>query len=64
MEIVDQQTQQQISDLVNACRGYWELRGIAQKRRTEMRLELEQHLEQAVRDGKSKEGAAALDNEI
>ena len=30
MELVDQQTQQQISDLVNACRGYWELRGIPQ----------------------------------
>ncbi len=55
MEMVDQQTQQQISDLVNACGGYWELRGIAQERRTEMRLELEQHLEQAVRDGKSLE---------
>ena len=48
MNIVDQQTQQQISDLVNACGGYWELRGITQERRTEMRLELEQHLEQAV----------------
>jgi hypothetical protein len=55
MELVDQQTQQQISDLVNACRGYWELRGIPQARRNEMRLELEQHLEQAVRDGKSLE---------
>ncbi len=55
MELVDQQTQQQISDLVNACRGYWELRGIPQDRRNEMRLELEQHLEQAVRDGKSLE---------
>ena len=39
MEMVDQQTQQQISDLVNACRGYWELRGIPQDRRNEMRLE-------------------------
>ncbi len=24
MNMVDQQTQQQISDLVNACGGYWE----------------------------------------
>jgi hypothetical protein len=55
MERVDQQTHQQISDLINACGGYWELRGIAQDRRKEMQLELEQHLEQAVRDGKSLE---------
>lgn len=55
MEMIDQQTQQQISDLINACGGYWELRGIGQERRNEMRLELEQHLEQAVRDGKSVE---------
>ncbi len=55
MKMVDQQTQQQISDLVNACEGFWELRGIPQERRNEMRLELEQHLEQAVRDGKSLE---------
>jgi hypothetical protein len=37
---------------VNACAGYWELRGIPEPRRKEMRLELEQHVEQAVRDGK------------
>lgn len=55
MPIVDQQTQQQIADLVHACGGYWELRGIAEAQRKEMRLELEQHLEQAVRDGKSLE---------
>jgi len=55
MKMVDQQTQQQISDLVNACEGFWELRGIQQERRNEMRLELEQHLEQAARDGKSLE---------
>jgi hypothetical protein len=55
MTMVDQQTQQQIADLVNACGGYWELRGIPEPRRKEMRLELEQHLEQAVRDGKSLE---------
>ncbi len=55
MEMVDQQIQQRISDLINACAGYWELRGIPQERRNEMRLELEQHLEQAVCDGKSLE---------
>lgn len=55
MTIVDQETQQQITDLVNACGGYWELRSIPQQRRKEMRLELEQHLEQAIRDGKSLE---------
>lgn len=55
MTMVDQQTHQQIADLVNACAGYWELRGIPAPRRKEMRLELEQHLEQAVRDGKSLE---------
>jgi len=55
MPMVDHQTQQQIADLVNACAGYWELRGIPEPRRKEMRLELEQHLEQAVRDGKSLE---------
>jgi hypothetical protein len=53
--MTNQQTHQQITDLVSACSGYWELRGIAQERREEMRLELEQHLEQAVRDGKSLE---------
>jgi len=53
MTMVDQETQQQIADLVNACTGYWELRGIPPQRRKEMRLELEQHVEQAVRDGKS-----------
>lgn len=53
MTMVDQPIQQQISDLVNACGGYWELRGIPHRRRMEMRLELEQHLEQAVHDGKS-----------
>ncbi|TMD99163.1 MAG: hypothetical protein E6I80_28220 [Chloroflexi bacterium] len=63
MTMVDQQTQQQISDLVNACGGYWELRGIPHRRRMEMRLELEQHLEQAVHDGKTLQtvvGANAL----
>jgi hypothetical protein len=53
MTMVDPETQQQIADLVNACTGYWELRGIPPQRRKEMRLELEQHVEQAVRDGKS-----------
>jgi hypothetical protein len=55
MKVIDQHTQQQITDLVNACAGYWELRGIAQDRRNEMWLELEQHLQQAVSDGKSLE---------
>ena len=55
MTMVDQETYQQITDLVNACGGYWELRGIPEPRRKEMRLELEQHLEQAARDGKSLE---------
>lgn len=55
MKIVDQHTHQQITDLVNTCASYWELRGIAQDRRNEMRLELEQHLQQAVSDGKSLE---------
>ena len=53
MTIADQHTQQQIADLVNACASYWELRGITRERRDEMRLELEQHLQQAVHDGRS-----------
>jgi len=53
MKIVDQHTQHQITDLVTTCASYWELRGIARDRRDEMRLELEQHLQQAVSDGKS-----------
>lgn len=55
MNRADQHTQQQISDLVEACAGYWELRGIARESSTEMHLELEQHLQQAVSDGKSLE---------
>lgn len=55
MDRADQHTQQQISDLVNACMGYWELRGIAREHIAEMQLELEQHLQQAVTDGKSLE---------
>lgn len=55
MSMVDQQTHQQITDLVNACAGYWELRSIPEPQRKEMRLELKQHFEQAVRDGKSLE---------
>jgi len=51
----DRYTQQQIADLVRACAGYWELRGIACKHITQMQLELEQHLQQAVSDGKSLE---------
>jgi len=55
MNRADQHTQQQIADLVEACMGYWELRGIALESSTEMQLELEQHLQQAVSDGKSLE---------
>jgi hypothetical protein len=53
MHRADRHSQQQIADLVNACAGYWELRGIEYERITEMQLELEQHLQQAVSDGKS-----------
>jgi hypothetical protein len=55
MHRADQHTQQQIADLVEACAGYWELRGIARESSHEMQLELEQHLQQAVTDGKSLE---------
>src|SRR5712691_9622358 len=55
MHKADQHTQQQIADLVEACAGYWELRGITRASSTEMQLELEQHLQQAVTDGKSLE---------
>ena len=55
MKRAGQQTQQQIADLVRACVGYWELRGIAREHITEMQCELEQHLQQAVSDGKSLE---------
>ena len=50
---VDQHMRQRIADLVQTCASYWELRGIAPQRRAEMRLELEQHLRQAVADGKA-----------
>ncbi len=52
MHRAHQHTHQQIADLVEACVGYWELRGIAPKNSHEMQLELEQHLQQAVSDGK------------
>jgi hypothetical protein len=55
MHKADQHTRQQIADLVEACAGYWELRGVALESRAEMQLELEQHLQQAVSDGKSLE---------
>jgi hypothetical protein len=55
MHRADQQTQQQISDLVEACAGYWELRGIVRESSHEMQFELEQHLQQAAYDGKSLE---------
>jgi hypothetical protein len=53
MKRADQHIQQQIVDLIEACAGYWELRGIARASSHEMQLELEQHLQQAVSDGKS-----------
>jgi hypothetical protein len=55
MHRAEQHIQQQITDLVEACTGYWELRGIAQELINEMQLELEQHLQQAATDGKSLE---------
>ena len=55
MQKADQRTQQQIADLVRACAGYWELRGIAREHISQMQLELEQHLQQAISDGKSLE---------
>jgi hypothetical protein len=55
MHRADQHIQQQIADLVEACASYWELRGIARERINEMQLELEQHIQQAVTDGKSLE---------
>ena len=36
MAMLDQQTHQQIADLVNACGGYWELRSIPEPQRKEM----------------------------
>src|SRR6266699_5484246 len=55
MKRADQHIQQQIVELIEACTGYWELRGIAREHITQMQLELEQHLQQAVSDGKSLE---------
>ena len=55
MHRADQRTQRQIADLVRACTSYWELRGVAREHIAQMQLELEQHLQQAVSDGKSLE---------
>ncbi|QBD76328.1 hypothetical protein EPA93_10040 [Ktedonosporobacter rubrisoli] len=55
MSILDQPIRSQICDLSEACGRYWELRGIAQEHRNEMKLELEQHLLQAAMDGKAPE---------
>ncbi|MGH2481465.1 MAG: hypothetical protein ACRDHW_17570 [Ktedonobacteraceae bacterium] len=55
MQTLDQLTQFQITDLVEACGSYWTLRGVAPERQQDMQLELEQHLAQALRDGKSLE---------
>ncbi|MGH2507262.1 MAG: hypothetical protein ACRDHZ_07625, partial [Ktedonobacteraceae bacterium] len=53
MQTLDQHTQLQITDLVEACGSYWALRGVASERRQDMQMELEQHLAQAIHDGKS-----------
>lgn len=53
MQTRNQHTQHQITDLVEACGSYWALRGVAPECRQDMRLELEQHVIQALRDGKS-----------
>src|SRR5260221_4259871 len=55
MRRADQHTRQQIADLVGACAGYWELGGVALESSAQMQLELKQHLQQAVSDGKSLE---------
>jgi hypothetical protein len=55
MTTFNRHTQHQISDLVDACESYWALRGVAPEQRCDMRLELEQHLAQALHDGKSLE---------
>lgn len=55
MTYLDQHTQNQITDLVEACAQYWELRGVALEQCREMRLELEEHLVQAALDGKAPE---------
>jgi hypothetical protein len=55
MHRANQHIQQQIADLIKACASYWELRGVACESSHEMQLELEQHLQQAVSDGKSLE---------
>src|SRR5215470_10924506 len=55
MHRANQHIQQQIIDLIEAYASYWELRGVACENSHEMQLELEQHLQQAVSDGKSLE---------
>ncbi|HEY7125762.1 MAG TPA: hypothetical protein VH540_17530 [Ktedonobacterales bacterium] len=53
MNRADHHKEHQIADLVAACTSYWALRGVARESRQEMQLELEQHLQLAVADGKS-----------
>lgn len=53
MTYLDQHTQEQITDLVEACTRYWALRGVAWEQCHEMRLELEEHVVQAALDGKA-----------
>lgn len=55
MTYLDQHTQDQITDLVEACSRYWALRGVALEQCHEMLLELEEHLVQAALDGKAPE---------
>lgn len=55
MQTFDQLTQLQITDLVEACGSYWTLRGVSPERQQDMQLELEQHLAQALHDGKALE---------
>lgn len=60
MQTLDQLTQLQITDLVEACGSYWTLRGVSPERQQDMQMELEQHLAQALRDGKALETVVGL----
>lgn len=53
MIYLDHRTQEQITDLVEACARYWTLRGVAWEQSHEMGIELEEHLVQAALDGKT-----------
>lgn len=60
MTYLDQHIQDQITDLVEACVRYWELRGVTWEQCHEMRLELEEHFVQAALDGKALEAVIGL----